>query len=98
MIVNLRIHGFVTSQPGIYGNATKAEYECLVSFANHHDHLSVMKEFLNDCGGSPIDSDPSYRQLLNEWNCARALVWDYFREKRQPFADNSYDLVSASKL
>ena len=92
------IHGTVTSTPGIFGDAEKTEYDCFLIFSDYENHLPILKDFLA-IAGVDIDAESSWR-VVNDWNCSRALVWDYFRQQYQQFIDDGQhpNVISDSQL
>jgi hypothetical protein len=88
-----KIHGFVLGEADYWGKVQRVEYECFVAFDSFDDHLGSMDDFFR-ASGHDMTKHP---EIANNWNCARALCFTYFREKREHFSDDGNASISVSR-
>jgi hypothetical protein len=95
----VRVHGVVIESPNLFGKSRKTEYDCFVAFENYREHLQLLKDFLKYYCSYDVDANPQdSHRVLEDRNCARALVTYYFREKSQRFKDEQTEFISKSRL
>lgn len=95
----MKVTGYSVDRPGLWGDSHRHEYECFVRFNSYRDHLPMIKDYLKwycDCDVEGMGS--GQWQVLDNYNCAIAMITFALRDQMRRFDYTSHDYVSERSL